>query len=78
MDTASRSFLKALTWRVIAVIITTTIAFCITKRAEIALSIGAIDTVVKIVVYYVHERTWNRLNYGRKNPVEVKFKTVGQ
>ena len=50
-----RSVLKAFSWRVVA---TATIAFVITGEVETALIIGGIEFVLKIFVYYLHERLW--------------------
>ena len=50
-----RSVLKAFSWRVVA---TATIPFVITGEVETALIIGGIDFVLKIFVYYLHERLW--------------------
>lgn len=37
------------------------VAWWITGKAELAASIGLADTVIKIVVYYVHERMWLKI-----------------
>lgn len=65
METHKRSILKTITWRVIAVLITTTIAFLFTKNAVLSVGIGSADTLIKLLTYYFHERTWNKINYGR-------------
>ena len=53
-----RSVLKAFSWRVVATTTTATIAFVITGEVETALIIGGIEFVLKIFVYYLHERLW--------------------
>ena len=30
-----------------------------------AAKIGAIDTSVKLLIYFLHERLWNKVDYGR-------------
>lgn len=59
------SMVKALTWRVIATLITAIVAFLITGRFEVAVSIGALDAVIKIIAFYYHERFWNGVKWGR-------------
>jgi len=59
-----RSIVKALSWRITATIITTIISLIITTRIEFALSIGLIDLGIKLCVYYLHERLWNKITFG--------------
>ena len=65
-DSRTRSLLKGLTWRVIATATTIAIAWAITHDTQIALQIGAIEVVAKIVVYYLHERAWQLLPHNLK------------
>lgn len=66
MDTARRSVAKALSWRFVATLITTTIVYVVTGKGEFAAGIGLADTAIKLFVYIGHERLWNRIRYGRK------------
>ena len=65
METARRSFVKALSWRVFATLITMSVAYFLTEEVKFALEIGAIDTVAKLVIYFAHERVWQRIPYGK-------------
>lgn len=65
METRKRSIAKALSWRVIAVIITTVTAYLFTKDTSIAFGVGAVDSLVKLATYYGHERMWARFSFGR-------------
>ncbi len=60
-----RSFAKALSWRVTGTIDTIVIAFLVTGHLDWAVSIGGIEVVTKLILYYFHERVWNRLQVGR-------------
>jgi uncharacterized membrane protein len=60
-----RSLAKAVSWRMFATIITGTVAFALTGKARFALEIGLIDTVIKLFVYFAHERVWQRIPFGR-------------
>ena len=62
-----RSITKAVAWRVIAVCITTIIVYVFTSQGDLALEIGAADSTIKILVYYGHERLWNRMSFGKEN-----------
>lgn len=60
-----RSFAKALSWRVTGTVDTMLISFLITKEWKFALSIGFVELFTKIVLYYFHERIWDKIKLGR-------------
>ena len=64
METRRRSMVKALSWRVFATFITTGIAYALTGQISFAIEIGLIDTLLKLLVYFAHERVWQRSPYG--------------
>jgi uncharacterized membrane protein len=66
MESNRRSIAKALSWRIIATLITSAIVFLITGKGEFAATIGLADTTVKFLVYFGHERIWNRIAFGRE------------
>lgn len=66
METKRRSLAKALSWRVIAWSITASVAYLFTGKIAFALSIGFADSLLKIFAYYMHERTWMTIDYGRE------------
>lgn len=57
-DSHFRSLAKALSWRVVATLTTSIIAWVITGRLDTAIFIGGIEFVLKFFIYYVHERAW--------------------
>jgi len=57
-DKKSKSVFKALTWRIIATLTTVSIVFFLTGKVNWALEIGSLDFIVKLILYYVHERMW--------------------
>jgi adenylylsulfate kinase len=65
-DMHHRSILKALSWRVCATVTTMVIFYVLTGRLVLALGAGAIEVVVKLLLYYLHERVWGLLGIGRK------------
>ncbi|MBC8378720.1 MAG: DUF2061 domain-containing protein [Planctomycetes bacterium] len=73
MERHIRSIFKALSWRVIATLITFLTAWLLTGTVEIAAKIGLLDTVIKLVVFYGHERFWNKLNFGKIQQPEYQI-----
>jgi adenylylsulfate kinase len=73
LDSPARSLVKAVSWRLFGTLATALIVLVLTRRAELALLAGAFDVAVKIALYFVHERLWDRISFGRKakSPVVV-------
>ncbi|MDX2133886.1 MAG: DUF2061 domain-containing protein [Saprospiraceae bacterium] len=61
----SRSMLKALTWRTVGTIDTMVISYIITGKLIIAFSIGTVELGTKMLLYYLHERAWNNIQWGK-------------
>lgn len=65
MDTHRRSFLKTISWRVVATLITGVVTLALTGRIDFAITVGLCDTFVKFFLYYAHERMWSRIRFGQ-------------
>ena len=61
----SRSFFKAVSWRVTGTLDTFIISLVVTGKPAIAVSISAIELFTKIALYYGHERVWARIHWGK-------------
>jgi uncharacterized membrane protein len=73
METHTRTIVKALTWRTWAFFITACIVWAITRRLEFAATIGLADTAVKLFAYYVHERVWLKVAFGKRPEVDFEI-----
>jgi uncharacterized membrane protein len=71
VDSHARSIAKALSWRVFALVITTGVSFMLSDSVAVAVSIGVVDSLIKIGAYYAHERAWMGIRFGRKRDPEV-------
>ncbi|MFA5296880.1 MAG: DUF2061 domain-containing protein [Lutibacter sp.] len=60
-----RSIVKAISWRIVGTIDTVVISWIITKELTLALSIGSIEIITKIILYYGHERIWNLIKWRK-------------
>ena len=60
-----RSVVKSLSWRVIGTLDTIVISWIITGALTLAFSIGMVELVTKMVLYFLHERMWNSIKWGR-------------
>ena len=59
-----RSFTIALSWRFFASLDTFLISYIITGKLSWAGSITLLEIITKTVLYYLHERGWNKINWG--------------
>ena len=66
-ETRSRSILKAVSWRTLATITTAVIVFVFTGKVALALTIGFLEVFAKMGLYFVHERAWQKLHFGKRN-----------
>jgi uncharacterized membrane protein len=64
--TRSRSFVKALSYRIWGTITSFVVVLLITGSAELSGLIAFWETVLKVGVYYLHERGWNFIQWGRR------------
>lgn len=64
-ENIKRSIVKTISWRVIGTLATVTISYIITGTLALAFSIGGIELVSKMVLYFFHERAWNNLKWGK-------------
>ena len=65
VDLKKRTIVKTLTWRVTASLTTFIIAWVLTGDLLIGVSIGSIEAITKIFLYYFHERIWNNISWAK-------------
>lgn len=73
MESHLRSMAKAVTWRLGGSAFTALIAWVVTQETGAATTIGLADLVVKIGAFYVHERLWERIPFGRRKPPDYQI-----
>lgn len=71
-NSKKRHLAKTVTWRLIGTIDTMLLAWIISGDPMTGLKIGAAEVVTKMVLYYFHERTWYRINFGLDRKQERK------
>ena len=64
-----RSAIKGITWRIIGTLDTLLLSWFFTGSFSIAAAIGGTEVVTKILLYYGHERVWQRIPIGAVNRV---------
>lgn len=66
-DKPVKSIVKAISWRIIASITTVVLVWIFTGSLTISLSVGILEASLKILFFYMHERVWNKIRWGKEN-----------
>jgi len=61
-----RSIIKAITYRLLSSFVTCLILYFFFRDASLSISVGLVDLLLKIVVFYVHERIWVKIDTKKK------------
>ncbi|WP_439152757.1 DUF2061 domain-containing protein [Winogradskyella sp.] len=64
LESRKRHIAKTFTWRFIGTLDTMTLAWIISSNPLAALQIGFAEVITKMVLYYLHERAWYKVNFG--------------
>ena len=65
IDQRKRSFVKAITWRIVMVTTSFTVLFILTEDVKKSVLYTVILNILALLFYYVHERIWERIKFGR-------------
>lgn len=65
MVSYKRHILKTITWRIVGTIDTMILSAVITGSWKLGLTIGGVEVITKMVLYFLHERIWYKFSkYG--------------
>lgn len=65
-ETKKRSILKAISWRTWATVTTAVLVFIFTGKFAMAITIGFLEVFAKMGLYFIHERMWQKIGFGKK------------
>ena len=76
-ESRKRHILKTFSWRFIGTLDTVILSWIISGDPMMGLKIGGVEVFTKMILYYVHERIWYRINFGliRKGIRKIKNRT---
>ena len=63
-ETRIRSITKGVTWRALATLTTALLVYIFTGNLTLSFSVGFFDVVIKLALYYGHERIWKKITWG--------------
>ncbi|MBW2937448.1 DUF2061 domain-containing protein [Aureisphaera sp. CAU 1614] len=61
----ARHIVKAITWRILGTLDTILLSWIITGSALTGLKIGFAEVITKMILYYLHERVWFKINLSK-------------
>jgi len=64
--TKSRSFTKSLSYRIFGTVTSFIVVYALTGEGALSALIAFWETVLKVGVYYWHERIGDKISWGRK------------
>jgi len=65
MVTVKRHIAKTITWRIVGTLDTILLGWIITGDLKIGMTIGGIEVITKMILYFLHERAWYKFSkYG--------------
>jgi uncharacterized membrane protein len=73
MESNTRSLAKAVSYRLLGSAATAGIVLALTGKPAISVGVGLFDMLAKIGLYFLHERLWNHINFGRPKPPEYEI-----
>ncbi|OAI48175.1 hypothetical protein AYO45_01135 [Gammaproteobacteria bacterium SCGC AG-212-F23] len=62
VDSHTRSWIKAVSWRILGTLTTVGVTFSVTNSLVMATSVGVIEFIAKTFLFYLHERLWIKIN----------------
>ena len=65
-ETIARTTAKTIAYRILGSGITFIISFIFTGEVIVSASISATEFVLKPMMYWIHERVWNRISWGKQ------------
>jgi uncharacterized membrane protein len=60
-----RSVVKTLSWRTVGTLDTILISWLVIGDVTLAFSIGSLELFTKMLLYFGHERAWNKIKWGK-------------
>ncbi len=66
VETHSRTVMKTVSWRIVATLTTGIIVYLFTGEILLSLGVIGVEVIAKILFYYLHERVWNMVQWGKK------------
>jgi uncharacterized membrane protein len=65
LESKKRSLTKTITWKIVATLITFLTLYYFTGNLSVSSAITVVEAVLGMILFYIHERVWNRVSWGK-------------
>lgn len=62
-----RSWIKGISYRMFSMPVSPILAFALTGDWALAGKLGVCEAIIKVILFYVHERVWHQIPFGKVN-----------
>jgi uncharacterized membrane protein len=63
--TAKRSLVKAITYRSVIIVLDFSAIYLLTGKTDVALGFMVVSNIYTTAAYFIHERIWNKIEWGK-------------
>ncbi len=67
-DSHVRSMVKGISWRIVGTLDTMLLVFLFSGKLSLATLVGSNEAITKVILFWAHERGWQRIPWGRTVP----------
>ncbi|MBI1892836.1 MAG: DUF2061 domain-containing protein [Candidatus Rokubacteria bacterium] len=64
-ETHIRSVVKGVSWRIVGTLDTMLLVFLFSGNVSLAAIVGSTEAITKVILFWAHERAWQRIGWGR-------------
>lgn len=61
----ARSLIKTITYRFLIIVSNGVLVYILTGDTSFTYEVMAYSTIISTIIYYLHERVWNHIHWGR-------------
>lgn len=65
METKWRTVVKAILWNLIGLMVMSLVGLAMTGSVAMGGAIACVNTAIGLSCYFIYERVWTRINWGR-------------
>jgi uncharacterized membrane protein len=73
MESHYRSIAKAISYRTLGSMSTGMLVYLFSGDLKVSAGVGVLDVFAKLGLYFLHERIWNNISFGRQKPPEYEI-----
>jgi uncharacterized membrane protein len=75
MKLINRHIAKTISWRIVGTVDTIILSWVITGDLKVGMTIGGVEVVTKMILYFLHERAWFNSSVANANKRHI-YKTI--